>query len=178
MIRRPPRSTRTDTRFPYTTLFRSQASSPLRKRNVTGTPARVAMRCGFFVPAQCRWAWVPCKRSAPLAGRIRIRPDAPCASAVGHGSDTRGDVLNWAATPDSSTDEESHLMATKKAAKKRPAKKAAKKSVRKTAKKAVRKSSARKVAKKAAKRPAKKATRKVAKKKVAKKKVEIGRAHV
>src|SRR3546814_12224653 len=26
MIRRPPRSTRTDTLFPYTTLFRSQAS--------------------------------------------------------------------------------------------------------------------------------------------------------
>src|SRR3546814_1262147 len=27
MIRRPPRSTRTDTLFPYTTLFRSQAGS-------------------------------------------------------------------------------------------------------------------------------------------------------
>src|SRR3546814_19849994 len=27
MIRRPPRSTRTDTRFPYTTLFRSQDST-------------------------------------------------------------------------------------------------------------------------------------------------------
>src|SRR3546814_3054489 len=27
MIRRPPRSTRTDTLFPYTTLFRSQRSS-------------------------------------------------------------------------------------------------------------------------------------------------------
>src|SRR3546814_6262628 len=27
MIRRPPRSTRTDTLFPYTTLFRSDASS-------------------------------------------------------------------------------------------------------------------------------------------------------
>src|SRR3546814_11287456 len=27
MIRRPPRSTRTDTLFPYTTLFRSQATS-------------------------------------------------------------------------------------------------------------------------------------------------------
>src|SRR3546814_10434058 len=27
MIRRPPRSTRTDTRFPYTTLFRSRSSS-------------------------------------------------------------------------------------------------------------------------------------------------------
>src|SRR3546814_19904431 len=30
MIRRPPRSTRTDTLFPYTTLFRSQA--PLHRR--------------------------------------------------------------------------------------------------------------------------------------------------
>src|SRR3546814_5329595 len=28
MIRRPPRSTRTDTLFPYTTLFRSPFSSP------------------------------------------------------------------------------------------------------------------------------------------------------
>src|SRR3546814_739438 len=28
MIRRPPRSTRTDTRFPYTTLFRSRRRSP------------------------------------------------------------------------------------------------------------------------------------------------------
>src|SRR3546814_12353268 len=92
----------------------NQASSPLRKRNVTGTPARVAMRCGFFVPAQCRWAWVPCKLSAPLAGRIRIRPDAPCASAVGHGSDNRGEVLNWAATPALSTDEERHTKATRK----------------------------------------------------------------
>src|SRR3546814_4624062 len=30
MIRRPPRSTRTDTLFPYTTLFRSDISSPRR----------------------------------------------------------------------------------------------------------------------------------------------------
>src|SRR3546814_9471201 len=30
MIRRPPRSTRTDTLFPYTTLFRSQAA-PVRR---------------------------------------------------------------------------------------------------------------------------------------------------
>src|SRR3546814_7278526 len=29
MIRRPPRSTRTDTLFPYTTLFRSVCSNPL-----------------------------------------------------------------------------------------------------------------------------------------------------
>src|SRR3546814_8246325 len=31
MIRRPPRSTRTDTLFPYTTLFRSRSSKPQRK---------------------------------------------------------------------------------------------------------------------------------------------------
>src|SRR3546814_12030354 len=37
MLRRPPRSTRTDTLFPYTTLFRSerQASDPERRRVVT-----------------------------------------------------------------------------------------------------------------------------------------------
>src|SRR3546814_14672512 len=36
MIRRPPRSTRTDTLFPYTTLFRSRA--PRRQRLVLALP--------------------------------------------------------------------------------------------------------------------------------------------
>src|SRR3546814_10684722 len=31
MIRRPPRSTRTDTLFPYTTLFRSDRSTPAHR---------------------------------------------------------------------------------------------------------------------------------------------------
>src|SRR3546814_7298630 len=40
MIRRPPRSTRTDTLFPYTTLFRSSQASPARHRaTVSRTPA-------------------------------------------------------------------------------------------------------------------------------------------
>src|SRR3546814_5498390 len=42
MIRRPPRSTRTDTLFPYTTLFRSYAekrSAPVRRRE-TGRAGR------------------------------------------------------------------------------------------------------------------------------------------
>src|SRR3546814_6005455 len=34
MIRRPPRSTRTDTLFPYTTLFRSYVRHRLRRRRV------------------------------------------------------------------------------------------------------------------------------------------------
>src|SRR3546814_1307392 len=33
MIRRPPRSTRTDTLFPYTTLFRSQAKKRIRRND-------------------------------------------------------------------------------------------------------------------------------------------------
>src|SRR3546814_19500895 len=33
MIRRPPRSTRTDTLFPYTSLFRSQDHLPWRRRH-------------------------------------------------------------------------------------------------------------------------------------------------
>src|SRR3546814_14480611 len=39
MIRRPPRSTRTDTLFPYTTLFRSASRYRLR-----ATPSRTARR--------------------------------------------------------------------------------------------------------------------------------------
>src|SRR3546814_5817717 len=35
MIRRPPRSTRTDTRFPYTTLFRSSGEADVRRREPT-----------------------------------------------------------------------------------------------------------------------------------------------
>src|SRR3546814_4998419 len=37
MIRRPPRSTRTDTLFPYTTLFRSHCGS---RRDLTSTGGR------------------------------------------------------------------------------------------------------------------------------------------
>src|SRR3546814_9039159 len=45
MIRRPPRSTRTDTLFPYTTLFRSPARSGTRPpRCCWGTAIRAAGR--------------------------------------------------------------------------------------------------------------------------------------
>src|SRR3546814_3744658 len=51
MIRRPPRSTRTDTLFPYTTLFRSKWEGPLAetqgRRPVFCLPALVAMRSSY-----------------------------------------------------------------------------------------------------------------------------------
>src|SRR3546814_15583506 len=44
MIRRPPRSTRTDTLFPYTTLFRS-VSRGLGVSEATGRPLKGRRRC-------------------------------------------------------------------------------------------------------------------------------------
>src|SRR3546814_5799512 len=44
MIRRPPRSTRTDTLFPYTTLFRSHDGSTAVERTAAGEPAVVVHR--------------------------------------------------------------------------------------------------------------------------------------
>src|SRR3546814_17889116 len=43
MIRRPPRSTRTDTLFPYTTLFRSDPTANKGFFNRTGRKAAVAL---------------------------------------------------------------------------------------------------------------------------------------
>src|SRR3546814_975310 len=46
MIRRPPRSTRTDTLFPYTTLFRSQAPRVFRLRGLGSWRFDQAVRLG------------------------------------------------------------------------------------------------------------------------------------
>src|SRR3546814_3314469 len=55
MIRRPPRSTRTDTLFPYTTLFRSPASGQPaarvgRSRSIVAEPSFAA---GSSTPPPC-----------------------------------------------------------------------------------------------------------------------------
>src|SRR3546814_5529051 len=44
MSRRPPRSTRTDTRFPYTTLFRSLEGAGERVVNLRAKPAALFIR--------------------------------------------------------------------------------------------------------------------------------------
>src|SRR3546814_6079971 len=65
MIRRPPRSTRTDTLFPYTTLFRS-CDAPL--------PAPADKE----EPRPCQY--VPCRfyrSGGRLDGRLRGRPPRP-----------------------------------------------------------------------------------------------------
>src|SRR3546814_19608268 len=49
MIRRPPRSTRTDTLFPYTTLFRSKCAT--RFYDLTNDDPVTCINCGY--------AWIP-----------------------------------------------------------------------------------------------------------------------
>src|SRR3546814_7348659 len=67
IIRRPPRSTRTDTLFPYTTLFRSGQIALWRRAeqrpHFIGRPARIPERCA--VPAR-----VPAEQSG-RRGRSR-----------------------------------------------------------------------------------------------------------
>src|SRR3546814_3562690 len=59
MIRRPPRSTRTDTLFPYTTLFRSRTrAQPQRHRRIDGPSWRSRRQRGHGVvlraaPEEC-----------------------------------------------------------------------------------------------------------------------------
>src|SRR3546814_20780127 len=50
MIRRPPRSTRTDTLFPYTTLFRSPQPGHDRIDQTKGDERDLAHRAGMDVP--------------------------------------------------------------------------------------------------------------------------------
>src|SRR3546814_579194 len=50
MIRRPPRSTRTDTRFPYTTLFRSRYGAGRRRIALDGERDRASRAFGTRYP--------------------------------------------------------------------------------------------------------------------------------
>src|SRR3546814_9842402 len=56
MIRRPPRSTRTDTLCPYTTLFRSAPGSSRRTRRGSAISVR-ASSSSFFWPPESRPAY-------------------------------------------------------------------------------------------------------------------------
>src|SRR3546814_11013685 len=48
MIRRPPRSTRTDTLFPYTTLFRSNIAPEILDMIVLSVMRNAVLRCSLI----------------------------------------------------------------------------------------------------------------------------------
>src|SRR3546814_5816533 len=72
MIRRPPRSTRTDTLFPYTTLFRSRSSATRRNLAVVD-PASTAR--SYHLRPSASFAWPPCRSSASATRTIAVRSE-------------------------------------------------------------------------------------------------------
>src|SRR3546814_1528451 len=116
MIRRPPRSTRTDTLFPYTTLFRSIAGpvavpGPAVAAAVVGAGAgHRAARPGLAAagPAQPAHAGMAARAAAPVAGPVvqrvhyrhpqphdpRHRPDFPGPAGRRGDGDRKSTRLN------------------------------------------------------------------------------------
>src|SRR3546814_7941199 len=71
MIRRPPRSTRTDTLFPYTTLFRSVRHA--RRRNACGQAAPRHAHASYFSPEwRCPRMRMVFFRSAGFCGETAL----------------------------------------------------------------------------------------------------------
>src|SRR3546814_5999630 len=68
MIRRPPRSTRTDTLFPYTTLFRSHTEADQRKHVEVAGPERLP----------CALEERPAAPHNHWCGERKLRPLRPC----------------------------------------------------------------------------------------------------
>src|SRR3546814_4934904 len=78
MIRRPPRSTRTDTLFPYTTLFRSRTDHRRVRHRIGGRVVCHAMGCSRIGPSARAWpTLVLCIRPAdlPALGPVRLRSE-------------------------------------------------------------------------------------------------------
>src|SRR3546814_3700610 len=63
MIRRPPRSTLTDTLFPYTTLFRSQGRVPANRK--------IAARCRYPATRSAQLQQPDCQRGGALMTRTK-----------------------------------------------------------------------------------------------------------
>src|SRR3546814_3981147 len=72
MIRRPPRSTRTDTLFPYTTLFRSLDANDRRLDRLRENLARTRLAAEIVVADALAWQ--------PDALFDAILLDAPCTA--------------------------------------------------------------------------------------------------
>src|SRR3546814_1619908 len=88
MIRRPPRSTRTDTLFPYTTLFRSVG---------IGQDVRPEIRCAAIeivqlfldiascrtYPRRCVWLGEGCCGGAGFGSRLQLTEPCLCGGIIG-----------------------------------------------------------------------------------------------
>src|SRR3546814_2065687 len=83
MIRRPPRSTRTDTLFPYTTLFRSAAAS-IDSAAVSPRLANLWRSCSMPLPPDSTIAVACCLHLLPLRAFTLRRDEALEVEAADH----------------------------------------------------------------------------------------------
>src|SRR3546814_17842264 len=93
MIRRPPRSTRTDTLFPYTTLFRSLGSDLIDIRRIEKTLERFGDRFTerVFTEIERQKSDRRAARAASYAKRFAA--NEACAKALGTGVPRQG--VHW-----------------------------------------------------------------------------------
>src|SRR3546814_9190859 len=97
MIRRPPRSTRTDTLFPYTTLFRSQFPEPAYSANADSSAASAP---AIVTPGTVRraraWSSSPASPLEPRrrGHRARVTVIAPVRRIAGADILLVGQVLH------------------------------------------------------------------------------------
>src|SRR3546814_10452990 len=94
MIRRPPRSTRTDTLFPYTTLFRSARGEVLDGQMEAASDREVAQRLQEqgHLPMEARLAsegggrsWRALFKPRPFAGQRLVQFTQQLATLLGAG---------------------------------------------------------------------------------------------
>src|SRR3546814_5528291 len=81
MIRRPPRSTRTDTLFPYTTLFRSRQNA-LDK--LIGHIARSGTTLGGFLLVTSRISFEMADKALVAQAPLLVGISAPTTLAIDH----------------------------------------------------------------------------------------------
>src|SRR3546814_14959381 len=86
MIRRPPRSTRTDTLFPYTTLFRSDAPTKTRAQVVAELQA--AQSQGLISSGELDYPLA----AAPTSNVSRADVQAELAAAQAAGTISQGEL--------------------------------------------------------------------------------------
>src|SRR3546814_16028226 len=113
MIRRPPRATRTDTLFPYTTLFRSRRLQPCAAISVGLCGQEVKIALGLTAGGQ-HFARRRVAQEARGARRRAIRPGQtaradvtrhgvrqrdPIADAIERGAPTSDDIHDLVARP-------------------------------------------------------------------------------
>src|SRR3546814_3140615 len=105
MIRRPPRSTRTDTLFPYTTLFRSRRQGhgrdPPRPRRPPRPLRRPALRAPRRLAPRDASGLLPLGRRPrpPSAGCGEVRDSLGCASFAGGSGVAEPPLTRSAALP-------------------------------------------------------------------------------